>query len=136
MPSLKIDVQKLLNDVKPFYKILHAVLRNALIDKYQGEEDIKADGPIPAHLLGNMWSQDWSAYHQLLSQFPVDLDKNIKQTNWTTIDMVKRADDFYSSMGLKRMSDKFWEKSYFEKSKNVSQCHGTAADMFQKDDFR
>lgn len=83
-----------------------------------------------------MWSQDWSTYHQLLSQFPVNLDKNIKQTNWTTIDMVKRADDFYSSMGLKRMSEKFWEKSYFEKSKNVSQCHGTAADMFQKDDFR
>lgn len=54
MPSLQINVQKLLNDVKPFYKILHAVLRNALREKYDGEEDIKPDGPIPAHLLGNL----------------------------------------------------------------------------------
>lgn len=53
MPSLKMNVEKLLNDVRPFYKILHAVLRNALREKYHGEEDIKPDGPIPAHLLGN-----------------------------------------------------------------------------------
>lgn len=65
-----------------------------------------------------------------------DLDMNIGRTNWTSHDMVKRADDFYSSMGLPLMTEKFWEKSLFERSSNNEKCHGTAANMFEPDDYR
>lgn len=56
--------------------------------------------------------------------------------NWTTIDMVKKADDFYSSMGLPKMVKKFWKNSYFEKNEKLQKCHGTAANMYNDKDFR
>lgn len=84
-----------------------------------------------------MWAQDWHLYHDLIIPFSeVDLKKNIKNTNWTSIDMVKRADDFYASLGMPGMSMKFWQHSFFEKSKDVKKCHGTAANMYIEDDYR
>lgn len=84
-----------------------------------------------------MWSQNWNLYEKLISPFnEVDLDDNFMKTNWTNIDMVKHADDYYSSMGLPRMSKLFWEKSLFGKSDSDLKCHGTAANMFSFDDFR
>lgn len=49
--------------------------------------------------------------------------------------MMKRAEDFYTSTGLGRMTKTFWNKSLIDELLNVS-CHGTAADMFSPDDFR
>lgn len=84
-----------------------------------------------------MWASDWILYEKLITPFnEVDLDENFMKTNWTNIDMVKHADDYYSSMGLPRMSKLFWEKSSFQKSHTGLKCHGTAANMFSFDDFR
>lgn len=66
----------------------------------------------------------------------VNIEKNLVDMNWTSIDMVKRSDDFYSSLGLPPMPMEFWEKSYFEKSENFGKCHGTAANMFNGNDYR
>lgn len=49
---------------------------------------------------------------------------------------VKRAEDFYLSLGLPPMTDKFWNKSVFSRENNETKCHGTAADMFKTGDFR
>lgn len=88
-----------------------------------------------------MWSQNWEVYHALLLPritMDSDLDANLQNTNWTSYDMVRRADDFYSSLGLPSMTRKFWEKSLFERSNDSSneKCHGTAANMFEPDDYR
>ena len=52
------DVDRLWNQVKPFYLSLHAYVRSQLRKNY-GPSAVSADGPIPAHLLGNMWAQEW-----------------------------------------------------------------------------
>lgn len=88
-----------------------------------------------------MWSQNWQVYHKLLMPTLVtefDLDSNVGQTNWSSYDMAKRADDFYTSIGMPAMTKTFWEKSVFEKSSGNSKekCHGTAANMFEQDDYR
>lgn len=90
-----------------------------------------------------MWSQNWRVYHKLLmpavSPNDVDLDVNVQQKNWTSRDMVKRSDDFYSSLGLPAMTNTFWRESVFENSDDATpkaKCHGTAANMFEPDDFR
>lgn len=85
-----------------------------------------------------MWAQKWKLYEKLIIPFnEVDLDENFKRTNWTSVDMVKHAEDFYSSMGLPRMTNLFWEKSLFKKNATEDlKCHGTAANMFSFDDFR
>lgn len=66
----------------------------------------------------------------------IDLDKNLKDMHWSSKDMVKRADDFYSSLGLPVMPSEFWTNSNFEKNGNFGKCHGTAANMFNGNDYR
>ncbi len=45
---------------------LHAYVRWKLREKY-GADAVPADGPIPAHLLGNMWAQDWGNLYPLVA---------------------------------------------------------------------
>lgn len=50
---------------------------------------------------------------------------------------MKRTEDFYMSLNLPAMTDIFWRKSVLTQERNNDvQCHGTAADMFRKDDYR
>ena len=46
--------------VKPLYDELHCYVRGTLAKKY-GADKVPAGKPIPAHLLGNMWAQQWAA---------------------------------------------------------------------------
>lgn len=91
--------------------------------------------------IGSMWADNWEVYHTLLLptiSTETDLDLKVIQANWTSKDMINRADDFYSSMGLPAMTERFWEKSVFERTNKNSneKCHGTAANMFEPDDYR
>lgn len=84
-----------------------------------------------------MWSQNWEIYQKLIMPFDrVDLDQNLKDKHWVSEDMVRRADDFYSSLGLPVMPPEFWLKSFFEKNDKFGKCHGTAANMFSGNDYR
>lgn len=84
-----------------------------------------------------MWSQNWEMWHPLLMPYArVNLDRNLRNTNWSSLDMVKRADDFYSSLGLPAMPDKFWRLSNFQQNGDFGKCHGTAANMFRENDYR
>jgi peptidyl-dipeptidase A len=51
------DVDRLWEQVKPLYTALHAYTRLKLREKYG--DSVPANGPIPAHLLGNPWAQSW-----------------------------------------------------------------------------
>lgn len=84
-----------------------------------------------------MWSQNWEIYRKMF--FPMldfDLDDTIKKSNWSAYDMVERADDFYRSMGLPTMTDTFWEKSIIGSDSKSCSFHGSAANMFNNDDYR
>lgn len=86
---------------------------------------------------GSMWSQNWQLYRNLILPFnDFHLDETIKMLNWTSIDMVEKADDFYRSLNLPPMTQKFWKNSIFEKNTNFRNCHGTAANMFEPNDYR
>ena len=58
------EVDRLWEQVRPLYVSLHAYVRWKLREKY-GAAAVPADGPIPAHLLGNMWAQDWTNLYPL-----------------------------------------------------------------------
>lgn len=55
-----------------------------LSEKY-GKEIVPSDGPIPAHLLGNMWAQQWGNIYPLLApqggDRGYDLTKILKARN-------------------------------------------------------
>lgn len=126
-------MKSLLSDIQPFYKMLHAFIKFILQKKYPSM-NLK-DNFIPAHILGNMWSQNWESLLKedivpLLFPNKYDLDEKLKEKNWSPTEMIKRAEDFYTSISLDYMPASFWSKSYIQRtSKNGTNCHGTAANM-------
>ncbi|KAI5643703.1 angiotensin-converting enzyme domain-containing protein [Phthorimaea operculella] len=133
-PNLRQLSRRLYEEIRPLYAMLHAVVRFHL-RRLHGDV-VPEYGAIPAHLLGNLWSQNWEPLISFITPRAVDLDQKIQALNWTTQHILKRAEDFYQSLGLPPMTDKFWSQSVFAKEKDKTRCHGTAADMFQDGDYR
>src|SRR6266403_318235 len=59
------EEDRLWEQLRPLYESLHAYVRGQLRKKY-GSEIVPARGPIPAHLLGNIWSQEWNNVYSLM----------------------------------------------------------------------
>jgi peptidyl-dipeptidase A len=88
---------------------------------------------------GNMWAQNWESLLDLLmpGQKINNLTSALLARNYSTIDMVRHAEDFYTSLGLEPMSQSFWVHSQIEKPvESNGTCHGTAANMYRPGDYR
>ncbi len=59
------ELDRLWDQVRPLYLKLHAYTRLKLREKYG--DIVPANGPIPAHLLGNIWAQDWTNIYPLVA---------------------------------------------------------------------
>ena len=121
---------RLWEQVKPLYDALHCHVRAELAGHY-GEDKVPQDQPIPAHLLGNMWAQDWANLYDLLEPYKgvaeLDLDKALEEQNYTPERMVRSAEQFYVSLGLPELPETFWERSLFRKpSDREVICHASA----------
>ena len=130
-------IMKLWNEVKPLYQELHAYVRYKLREKYP---EVPENGTIQAHLLGNMWAQDWSLIEDLVKPYPkvpsLDVTPNLRKQQYTPIKMFKLAQSFFVSIGLDPMPQTFWNKSAIEKPKDRKMvCHPSAWD-FNKGDVR
>ncbi len=62
------DVERLWGQVKPLYEALHCHVRAKLNQQY-GDAVVPKDGLIPAHLLGNMWAQQWSNIYPVVEPY-------------------------------------------------------------------
>src|SRR5512140_2600618 len=60
------EVDRLWEQVKPLYVALHAYTRAQLVKQY-GPQVVPPNGLIPAHLLGNMWAQEWGNIYPLVA---------------------------------------------------------------------
>lgn len=138
MINVENSADKLWNSVKSLYQLLHAVVRFKLKEKYPNLID--KFGAIPAHLLGDLWSQNWVALVDMIlpnSTGTLDITKKLLMKNYSVMDMAKRSEDFYESIGFPRMTKKFWDNSIMIRINGSNgNCHGTAANMFDNDDFR
>ena len=80
--DLSSQLEELWADLSPLYIQLHAYVRRKLHAKY-GERVVPLDGPIPAHLLGNMWAQSWINLYESTAPFPtkptIDVTLNLKR---------------------------------------------------------
>ena len=59
------ELDRLWEQLRPLYLSLHAYVRSRLHEKYGAI--VPESGPIPAHLLGNLWQQDWSNIYDLVA---------------------------------------------------------------------
>jgi peptidyl-dipeptidase A len=134
------ETKRLWEQVKPLYDELHCHVRAKLGDVY-GEDKVPQDGAIPAHLLGNMWSQGWSFIYDLIEPYPgvadLDVDDTLKTKDYSPQEMVRSAESFYVSLGMPRLPDTFWTRSQFTKPRDRDVvCHASAWSLDGKDDLR
>src|SRR5262245_3558633 len=134
------DVERIWGQVKPLYDALHAYVRGRLAEKY-GAAVVPADGPIPAHLLGNLWAQDWSNVYPLVAPPNADpgYDVNalLKAAKLDARGMVRAGEGFFTSLGLEPMPPTFWERSLFiQPADRDVVCHASAWDVDNDQDLR
>lgn len=134
------ELDRLWGEVKPLYEALHCHARAKLGETY-GTELVPQDGPIPAHLLGNMWAQDWSNIYPLLAPRQTvasyDLTAILKDRGFDAITMVQMGEAFFSSLGFEELPATFWERSLFVKPGDREVvCHASAWNVDEKDDLR
>ena len=137
------EMEETWEGLKPLYEQLHAYVRHHLNKKY-GSEIVDPEGPLPAHLLGNMWAQSWNNIADLLTPYPekpsIDVTKEMEKQGWTPTIMFQKADEFFQSIGFEPMTEKFWNKSMLEKPADGRDvvCHASAWDFYKEsgDDFR
>jgi peptidyl-dipeptidase A len=136
--SAKLD--QLWEQVRPLYLSLYTFVRARLSQKY-GPQVVPPDGPIPAHLLGNPWAQEWGNIYPILglpeNNGGYDLTKLLQAKNLDAIGMVKYGENFYKSLGFAPLPQTFWERSLFVKPADRDVvCHASAWDIDNKDDVR
>jgi peptidyl-dipeptidase A len=134
------ELDRLWNQVRPLYLSLHAYVRNRLREKY-GDSVVPANGPIPVHLLGNMWAQEWNNIYPLVAPPNADpgfdLTEILKDRNTTPVEMVRYGERFFTSLGFDPLPKTFWERSMFVKPRDRDVvCHASAWDIDTVDDLR
>ena len=89
-----------MRELRPLYLQLHTWVKCELAKRY-GQPVPKR---IPAHWLGNRWSQEWPG---IVGAAQLDEYFKGKSSEW----VVKTAEQFYTGLGFPRLPDSFWARS-------------------------
>jgi peptidyl-dipeptidase A len=133
------ELERLWGQVRPLYVALHAYVRNKLREKYG--DVVPAHGPIPAHLLGNLWAQEWGNIYPLVAPRNADpgydLTEILKSRNTDAKQMVRYGERFFTSLGFAPLPETFWQRSLFVKPQDREVvCHASAWDVDYASDLR
>jgi len=135
-----VEVDRLWQQVKPLYDSLHCHVRARLAEAY-GDDLVREGQPIPAHLLGNMWSQTWDNLYDLVGLdgggSGYDLTELLVAEGVDAVEMVRYGERFFTSLGFEPLPDTFWKRSLFTKPQDREVvCHASAWDLDMVDDLR
>jgi len=135
------EVDRLWNQVKPLYDSLHCYVRTNLTKKY-GPEVVPPGKPIPAHLLGNIWAQEWGNVYDMVAPAGTDRGYDLTQIlearkELDADGMVKIGENFFTSLGFAPLPKTFWERSLITKPRDRDVvCHASAWDIDDVEDLR
>jgi peptidyl-dipeptidase A len=139
------ELERTWKQLQPLYEELHAYVRFKLIQKY-GQAARRADGMIPAHLLGNMWAQEWGNIYDLVApasapptyDLEAALNRQIPHATSSDHDeqleaakaLARYGDSFYQSLGLDPLPASFYQRSQFIRPRDRDvDCHASAWDV-------
>lgn len=139
--EFEAETDRLWAEVKPLYLQLHAYVRARLAARY-GPGVLPPDGPIPAHLLGNMWARDWGNIFPLVK--PVGADQSagditplLRARGMDAAAMVRYGENFFNSMGFDLLPASFWQLSLLKQPGDREvQCDASAWDVDNDLDLR
>jgi peptidyl-dipeptidase A len=134
------EAERLWTQVKPLYDELHCYVRAQLAGEY-GEDKVPAGEPIPAHLLGNMWAQEWGNIYPIVEPFPGVLDLDVTEAlqaqEYDAVRMTKTAENFFVSLGMPELPASFYERSLLTKPRDRDVvCHASAWPLDGGEDLR
>src|SRR5690606_16787169 len=109
--------------------------------QHYGADKVPPAGRIPAHLLGNMWAQQWNNVDDLLTPYKdaprVNVTPALQAQAYDAIRMMKLGEGFFSSLGFAPLPQTFWERSLFTRPEDREViCHASAWNMDFGDDVR
>ena len=133
------ELDRLWEQVRPLYVSLHSYVRWKLREKYG--DAVPERGPIPAHLLGNMWAQTWDNVYPLVAPPGADpgfdLTQILKARGTDALGMVRYGEGFFTSLGFDPLPKTFWDRSLFVKPRDREVvCHASAWDVDSINDLR
>ncbi len=134
------DLERLWKQVEPLYKELHTYTRRKLIAKYGAAAERK-DGLIPAHLLANMWAQEWGNIYDLVAPPAAtptfDVGEILTRRKTTARQMVGFGENFFVSLGFQKLPETFWQRSLLTKPADRDVvCHASAWNIDTEQDVR
>ena len=134
------ELDRLWTQVRPLYESLHCLVRAELGETY-GTAIVPPDEPIPAHLLGNMWAQQWGHLADLVTPrgagAGIDLTRELARDRVAPVEMVRYGERFFSSLGFDPLPDTFWERSLFVQPPDRDVvCHASAWNLDYDEDVR
>jgi len=134
------ELERLWQQLQPLYDSLHTYVRAKLVEQY-GPDVVPPDGPIPAHLLGNMWAQSWLNIYPLVAPLAgdpgFDLTELLQARQVDAREMARTGERFFSSIGFEPLPATFWDRSLFTKPADREVvCHASAWDIDRKNDLR
>jgi peptidyl-dipeptidase A len=142
MPAIEFSgaTERLWAGVKPLYESLHCHVRARLSDFY-GPAIVEQQQPIAAHLLGDMWAQNWRNIYSLVrpsgAEAGTDLSAALKARDFDAIAMVRTAESFFVSLGFETLPASFWQRSMFvEPPDREVNCQASAWSIDGEDDVR
>jgi peptidyl-dipeptidase A len=96
---------------------------------------------IPAHLLGNMWAQEWGNIYDRVAPPGVppstDVTALLAAKHVDALGMVRYGERFYTSLGFSALPQTFWDRSMFTKPRDRDVvCHASAWDIDNREDLR
>ena len=119
----------LVQDTRPLYEQLHCWTKHKLAKRF-GQPVPKL---IPAHWIGNRWSQEWPGLVESIDLDPLVADKS---PEW----IVKQAVEYGESIGLPKVPASFWTKSDLYElpadSKRKKNTHASAWHVNLQQDVR
>jgi peptidyl-dipeptidase A len=138
--EFEAELDRLWGQVKPLYEALHAHVRAGLRARY-GPDKVPESGLIPAHLLGNMWAQEWGNIYPLVARGTgsrgYDLTELLRRKGVDELELVRIGERFFSSLGFEPLPDTFWERSLFVKPRDREVvCHASAWNVDNDQDLR
>jgi peptidyl-dipeptidase A len=134
------ETDRLWSQVKPLYDGLHCYARGKLQAKY-GKELVPDGKPVPAHLFGNMWAQQWNNIYDLLEPYSgvsnLDVTSELKKQGYDAVKMTRSAESFYTLLGFPELPQGFWERSMLTRPRDREvDCYASAWDIDSKGDVR
>jgi peptidyl-dipeptidase A len=138
--AFSAELERLWQQVQPFYVSLHAYVRRRLAERY-GADIVPAKGPIPAHLLGNPWAQEWGNIYELVAPAGeagrYDLTARLRARKMDARAIVRTGEGFFKSLGFAPLPATFWDRSLFTKPADRDVvCHASAWSIDNREDVR